>query len=146
MSKAILNFLQKQFEEEVKDTELQIRYNEMKKVVDTCNKSLSSLRPEIEKSKSNLGMYDSLILNLALQGNNSCFELSKEREKEQSNYISLKQRYKLIYGDCENEIELIKQYEKATRNKLFIFWRLMKNAGMQQPWQEFEAEYKDRIF
>lgn len=137
--------IEKLLKEDVEDTELQENYEGFKNNVERFQKELTSLDVEIERNNIRIDNLKHSILSNTAEGLNSDEMMEKLQElvgetNEMVDEFNDK-RKRLHYNKG-----LIEKYEEKTHDKLFMYWKILKELNKDiEPFLEWKEQYKGEI-
>ena len=138
--------IQKEFNEDFNDNELQERFEQFEKNVKAFKGLYNDLVPKVNEDISKQALLRHMIVESAKQGflNNDAANqlnvLDARLEENIQNLDNFKSKF-------EDEERLIKKYKEGTHNKLFLYWKMFKALDKNTaPWLEWSRQYDKRIF
>ena len=138
--------IQKEFQEDFNDLELQERFEQFEKTVKDFKDLYNILVPQINEQIENIGNLNEMIVRSAKLGFLNIQAVNQLKETE----ASLKEQTEAADSYKERfikEEKLIKKYREGTKDKLFIYWKMFRALDKNTaPWLEWKTVYDNRIF
>jgi len=138
--------IQSEFQKELKDTELQERFDQFEKTVVDYKSLYNILVPQINEQLKKLGILQGMIVDSARMGflNQDAVRQLKEVEASLKEQREAADSYKQRFTEEE---ELIKKYALGAKDKLFHYWKMFKALDNKTaPWLEWRQSYDKKIF
>jgi len=138
--------IQKEFESDFNDNELQERFDQFEKAVKDFKSLYNILVPQINNQINDVSTLNAMIVDSAKLGflNQQAVNQLKEVEASLKEQMEAADSYKERFI---KEEDLIKKYKENTENKLFHYWKMFKALDSKtQPWLEWKRKYDKRIF
>lgn len=133
------------FNEDLKDTELQQRYDRFLKELQMYKDSFNEIVPEYNALSIQYSKLEKHVLNSIALG----FDITSEVEKLTSvekNVIKLKGTLDNYKKRIEDQETLIEKYEENSKNRFYHHWRYLKEFGVtDEPYLKFIDKYKNKI-
>jgi hypothetical protein len=138
--------IQKEFEEDFMDNELQERFDNFEKTVKHFKALYNELVPEVNNDINKQAILRHMIVESAKMGflNSDAANELNELDLRLTSNIEKVEGFKSKF---EEEEALIKKYKEGTQNKLFHYWKMFKALDKEtKPWLEWKRNYDNRIF
>lgn len=137
--------LKKAFNEEVNDTELQVRYDQFHKDLERVREGHNKLVTEINQNIEAIQILKEVVYKSAVQGILAEEATKKIKELENAN-ADLIEELNSYKDRIEYNKNLIEKYKDWSQRKLFIWWQAIKAADPStEAWAEWKETFKDKI-
>lgn len=143
----VVKQIEKWLVDEMKDKELQERYDRFKQEYDNLCNIRSTTAKNLKEAKHKFDVYTNIVLNMVV----SDLPLSKEISTALSQAGNAVQRNEHIFEEVNNDAEekkrKIKMMEDHTDNKLFHYWSICSKAGIiKKAWMDWRPQFAGKIF
>lgn len=138
--------IQKEFNEDFNDNELQERFEQFEKNVKSFKGLYNELVPKVNEDINKQALLRQMIVESAKQGflnNDAANQLNVLDARLTENIEKLEN----FESKFKEEEALIKKYKEGTHNKLFMYWKMFRALDKNTtPWLEWSRQYDKRIF
>lgn len=137
--------LKKAFNEEVNDTELQVRYDQFHKDLERVTEGHNKLVTEINQNLEAIHILKDVVYKSAIQGILANEATVKIKELEAVN-VELMEELDSYKDRIQYNKDLIEKYKDWSGRKLFVWWQVLKVVDSNtEDWMQFRETFKDKI-